>query len=280
MNPACVEFTLDMAMMQKDTAIQRYLSFGTKTWLMFFSLMLLIHPCRADLPATIERIKPAIVGVGTVQKTRRPPAKLVGTGFVVADGQHVITTAHVIPKNNNSAKLEYLAIFAGRGKHPEVRQAIRGRVDEIHDLALLKFEGKPMPALKLGQSSRVREGVEYAFTGYPLGIVFGMYPVTHRGIISAITPVALPAIASQQLDPVQIRRLRASYDVFQLDATAYPGNSGSPLYDPLSAEVVGIFKKVFDKEGRENVLAMRSGITYAIPVVFMIQLLKGAGVSS
>ena len=46
---------------------------------------------------TIARVKPSIVGVGTVQKTRRPPSILRGTGFVVADGRHVITNAHVIP---------------------------------------------------------------------------------------------------------------------------------------------------------------------------------------
>ena len=37
----------------------------------------------ADLPDTIERTLPGIVGVGTVQKTRRPPANLVGTGVAV-----------------------------------------------------------------------------------------------------------------------------------------------------------------------------------------------------
>jgi len=46
---------------------------------------------------TIAIAKPSIVGVGTVQKTRRPPNILRGTGFVVADGLHVITNAHIIP---------------------------------------------------------------------------------------------------------------------------------------------------------------------------------------
>ncbi len=57
-----------------------------------------VTPSRADLPDTIERILPSIVGIGTVQKTRRPSAKLTGTGFVVGDGRHVITNAHVIPE--------------------------------------------------------------------------------------------------------------------------------------------------------------------------------------
>ena len=60
----------------------------------------------AALPETIEKVKPAIVGIGTMQKTRRPPQKIVGTGFVVADGNYGITTAQVIEKEINTAKLE------------------------------------------------------------------------------------------------------------------------------------------------------------------------------
>ena len=257
------------------------IQFRSLTGLLFFTpFFLWAAPCLADLPATIDRVKPSIVGVGTVQKTRRPPYKIVGTGFVVADGHYVITNAHVIPKEINTAKLEYLAIFAGKDKQMNIRQAVKVKVDEAHDLALLKFEGKPLPALSLGQSSRVREGEEYAFTGYPLGIIFGLYPVTHRGIISSIVPVALQANAASQLDPTQIRRLRGDpYTVLQLDATAYPGNSGSPLYDTESAEVIGVINKVFVKDGRENILAKPSGISYAMPIEYARKLLKRAGLN-
>ena len=261
-----------------------YIGTGTKTHFtlltgLFFltPLFLAAGPCSADLAAAIERVKPSIVGVGTVQKTRRPPYKIVGTGFLVADGHYVITNAHVIPDEFNTAKREYLAIFAGKDKQMNVRQAVPVKVDEAHDLALLKFEGKSLPALTLGQSTRVREGEDYAFTGYPLGIIFGLYPVTHRGIISSIVPVALQANAASQLDPAQIRRLRKPYQVFQLDATAYPGNSGSPLYDTETTEVIGVINKVFVKAGRENVLAKPSGISYAMPIEYARELLKGAG---
>ena len=245
--------------------------------LLFGHTFIAAGPCVADLAAAIDRVKPSIVGVGTVQKTRRPPYKIVGTGFAVADGHHVITNAHVIPQEVNVDKLEYLAIFAGQGERMDVRRAAKVKLDEAHDLILLKFEGQALPALSLGQSSRVREGEEYAFTGYPLGIIFGLYPVTHRGIISSIVPVALQAHAASQLDPAQIRRLRKPYKVFQLDATAYPGNSGSPLYHTETTEVIGVINKVFIKDGRENVLAKPSGISYAMPIEYARKLLKGAG---
>ncbi len=191
----------------------------------------------------------------------------------------MITNAHVIPKEIDTAKLEYLAVFTGKGNNPKARQAVKLKVDEAHDLVLLKIEGAPLPALSLGDSSRVREGEEYAFTGFPLGAVFGLHPVTHRGIVSAITPIALQANAASQLDPAQIRRLRSPYDVFQLDATAYPGNSGSPLYHPETGAVIGIVNMVFIKEGRENVLAKPSGISYAIPSQYARQLMEKAGLT-
>ncbi len=117
------------------------LSAVTIAWLMLVISIAPVTPAHADLPDTIERTQPSIVGIGTVQKTRRPPAKLVGTGFVVGDGRHVITNAHVIPKEIDTAKLEYLAVFTGKGNNPKARQAVKVKVDETHDLVLLRFEG-------------------------------------------------------------------------------------------------------------------------------------------
>jgi S1-C subfamily serine protease len=76
------------------------------------------------------------------------------------------------------------------------------------------------------------------------------------------------------LDKKVLTRLAAPYNVFQLDATAYPGNSGSPLYHPESGQVVGIINKVFIQETKESVLQKPSGITYAIPIIHLQDLLK------
>ena len=77
-----------------------------------------------------------------------------------------------------------------------------------------------------------------------------------------------------------VKRLRDPYDVFQLDATAYPGNSGSPLYEPRTGDVVGIINKVFVKETKENVLKDPSGITYAIPATHAEALMIKAGLKA
>jgi S1-C subfamily serine protease len=231
-----------------------------------------------SLPDTIEKIKPAIVAVGTHQKTRRPPAVFLGTGFVIGNGLHIVTNAHVVPAKVDSEKRESIAVFVGRGELADIREATKLAEDLDHDLALLRITGPPLPALKLGDSSRVREGESYAFTGFPIGMVLGLHPVTHRGTISAITPIAIPQLSAQQLEKTVIKRLIAPYNVFQLDATAYPGNSGSPLYDPASGQVIAILNKVFIQESKESLLQKPSGISYAIPINYLRGLLKKAAV--
>ena len=63
------------------------------------------------------------------------------------------------------------------------------------------------------------------------------------------------------------------YDVYQLDATAYPGNSGSPVFDAESGVVIGIINMVFIKSTREAALSQPSGISYAIPAIHLKELM-------
>ncbi|MDX9786786.1 MAG: serine protease [Desulfobacterales bacterium] len=227
-----------------------------------------------SLPDTIVKIKPAIVGIGTYEKRRRPPAILFGTGFAVTDGRHVVTNAHVIPEKIDEKRKEFLGVFSSRGGKLSIFPAKEVRMDKEHDLCLLVFEGQALAALELGDDTRVREGDLYAFTGFPLGVILGLNAATHRGIISAITPIAIPSNAIRPLDKALVNRLQAPYPVFQLDATAYPGNSGSPLYDVKTGRVIGIINKVFVKESKEHGISNPSGITYAIPVCHVKKLLQ------
>ena len=226
------------------------------------------------LPDTIEKIRPAVVGVGTFQKTRRPPSVFRGTGFVVADGLHVITNAHVLPEKVDSDKKEIIAIFAGKGNVIDIREATKIAEDRAHDVAVLRITGQPLVAMALGDSDKVREGETYAFTGFPIGMVLGLNAVTHRGIISAVTPIVIPQLSGQLLEKKILTRLFAPYDIFQLDATAYPGNSGSPLYHPETGQVIGIINKVFIQETKETVIQKPSGISYAIPIKHLATLIK------
>lgn len=219
------------------------------------------------LVETVKRIKPSVVAVGTYQALRRPPARLLGSGFAVADGHHVITSAHVLPDELDEQRKETLAVFVrGPGEQADVRTADVVGLDRDHDVAVLRIAGTPLPPVALGDDATVQEGQEIAFTGFPIGPVLGLHASTSRGIVSAIAPISVPQLAPSLLDPRLIRQLRAHDTVFQLDATAFPGNSGSPLYDAGSGAVFGIINSVFVKESKERVLQDPSGITYATPI--------------
>jgi S1-C subfamily serine protease len=229
-----------------------------------------------DIADTVEKIKPSIVGIGTYQRTRTPAVDFRGTGFVIGDGLHVLTNVHVLPASIDKQKLEMLAVFVREAGKETLRPAEVVEEDGQHDMALLQIVGNPLPALNMGNSDKVREGETYAFTGYPIGVVLGLHPATHRGMISAITPSAIPLQRAGQLNKAVIDRLQDPYDIFQLDATAYPGNSGSPLYNPANGDVIGIINKVFVQETKETLLSKPSGITYAIPIRYAGNLLKKA----
>lgn len=231
------------------------------------SLALLAAPVRgADLSDTIARVKPSVVGIGSFLKTRAPAVQFAATGFVVGDGRHVVTNAHAVARPMDTEKLETAIVLVSKDGQPQPREAEVLATDREHDIALLRFRGDPLPALKLGDSAGVREGRMFAFTGFPIGMVLGFHPATHRGMLAAITPVVRPGITAKDLSARMISRTRESvYSVFQLDGTAYPGNSGSPLYDPEDGTVYGIINSVFVQGTRENAISRPSGITYAIP---------------
>ncbi|GAB3267121.1 S1C family serine protease [Chitinimonas naiadis] len=244
-------------------------------------LVALAPLCRAaeTLPDLIDRIKPSIVVVGTYQKTRSPAFIMRGTGFVVGNGKQVVTNVHVVPPLLDIANGETLAIqlvsgYAGQ----QIRIGKTEVLDEPRDLALIKIEGEGLPALKLMEKgSNVREGQAIGFIGFPIGAALGLSPVTHRGIISAITPIVLPSPTAQQLNEKMIRRIKTgSFSVYQLDATAYPGNSGGPLFDLESGDVIGIINMVFVKSTKEAALSQPSGISFAVPAQYVDELLQSA----
>jgi S1-C subfamily serine protease len=229
----------------------------------------------AGLTKTIPVVKRSVVGVGTELKTRSPAIAFFGTGFVVGDGLSVITNAHVIPPVNDDPGKETLGIVVREPRGVAFRPARLLAVDREHDLAHLRLEGDPLPALQLAEPDKVVEGQELAFTGFPLGMALGLYPATHRATLAAITPIVTPSLSSRKLDARAITQLqRSGFDIYQFDGTAYPGNSGSPVYDPDTGVVHAVINMVFVKGLKETAISAPSGITYAVPVRFVQALLQ------
>lgn len=225
---------------------------------------------------TIARVRRSVVAVGTFQKLRTPVFKFLGSGFAVGDGTRVATNAHVVDGAKDLAADERMVVLlpgVRPGGEVEFRAARRVAQDDERDLALLAIDGAALPALALGRSEGVREGRAVYFTGFPIGAVLGPVPVTHRAIVAAVTPIALPQGRAADLNPATIKRLaEGAYPVFQLDGTAYPGNSGSPVYEAASGQVIAVLNMVLVRATKESLLAQPSGIAYAVPAEHLARL--------
>lgn len=230
-----------------------------------------------DLPDLIDQSRASVLPVGTYAETDNPRFGFRGTGFVVGDGLSVITAAHVLPPQGDTSRGLVVQVPLGPPGRFESRQARPIASDLARDLVVLRIDGPALKPLSLANLAP-REGRAVALLGFPLAGALGFSLVTHRGIVASITEMTLPAPTSATLSARVIRRMRddPGIQVLQLDATVYPGNSGGPVLDGRSGEVIGVVSMTLVKATREAVIGNPSGITYAIPVQSVQDLLAKA----
>lgn len=267
-NSILVQHGLSLSLMELSIHIRWLISVK-------FLILIIFTPVKAatDLPALISQQKPSVVAIALYNPTAAPRLKLLGSGFVIAPGNLVVTNFHVISTPADTEKNETYVVLSGHGQQPRVHPISKTRTDARHDLALLEID-EQLPPVRLADPAYIAEGTELAFTGYPITGVLGLYPATHRALLSAVTPIVIPADHSQTLSAASVRQMRDPFLIYQLDGTAYPGNSGSMLYRQDNGEVVGIINMVLIKKSKEAVLSDPSGISYAIPVKHLHQLLQ------
>lgn len=238
-------------------------------WIVFFSCS--VHA--STLVELIPQVKPSIVAIAIHNPSASPRINFIGTGFVTGNGKQVVTNYHVIGRLLDESRREEYVVVSGSGRDITIHRMISRRNAPQYDLAIMEIE-QTLPALTLAGDALQPEGSQVAFTGFPISNVLGLFPATHQGMISAVTPIAIPADNSRDLHIQALRQLREPYLIYQLDATAYPGNSGSPLIHQTTGEVIGVINMVHVKTTREAVLSDPSGISYAIPVRYVRQLLQ------
>jgi len=210
-----------------------------------------------------EPLKEAVVNISTTQTLRRTPdaplpeipegspfedyfqdffgrqrrgenrrASSLGSGFVVDPSGLIVTNNHVIADAD-----EITAVFTD-GSELKVTEVL-GR-DAKTDLALLRVEPKePLPAVKFGDSDKMRVGDWVMAIGNPFGlggtVTVGVISATKRDIQSGL------------------------YDEFlQTDASINRGNSGGPLFN-MDGEVIGVNTAIISPTGASI------GIGFAVP---------------
>src|SRR5437667_3166776 len=171
-------------------------------------------------------------------ETRR--ATSLGSGVIVSSEGYVLTNNHVI----DGADDIQLVLADGQ----RLRATVRGS-DPESDLAVLKAEGKGLPAITFGKLDNVQVGDAVLAIGNPFG--FGN-TVTH-GIVSALGR-----------NHLGINRFE---DFIQTDAAVNPGNSGGALVD-ATGNLIGINSAIFSQSGGSQ------GIGFAIPVTIARNVLE------
>lgn len=204
-------------------------------------LLLLAAPpaLRAEEPAAgyaaeVAPLLPAVASVKTIATTPQGRMFFDGSGFVIDPSGIIVTNRHVV-----AGAYEIAVILPGIGRLPAKPLFISG----VLDLALLKVDaGQPLPALKLGDSNRVRVGDEVLLLGNPLGVGLS---VSH-GVISALN-----------------RDIGESmYDhFFQTDGALNHGNSGGPMVN-MKGEVIGINTALDSSPGNTGSV----GIGFTMPI--------------
>ena len=153
----------------------------------------------------------------------------VGSGFILTTDGFVMTNAHVVEGAD-----EVIVTLTDKR---EFKAKIIG-ADKRSDVAVVKIEATALPAVKLGDVSRLRVGEWVMAIGSP----FGLENTVTAGIVSA-----------KQRDT-------GDYLPFiQTDVAINPGNSGGPLIN-MRGEVVGINSQIYSRSGGFQ------GISFAIPM--------------
>lgn len=153
----------------------------------------------------------------------------VGSGFVLTADGLIMTNAHVIEGADEvvvtlTDKREFKAKIIG--------------ADKRSDVAIVKIDATGLPAVKVGDVSRLKVGEWVMAIGSP----FGLDNSVTAGIVSA-----------KQRDT-------GDYLPFiQTDVAINPGNSGGPLIN-MRGEVVGINSQIYSRSGGSM------GISFAIPM--------------
>ena len=167
-------------------------------------------------------------------RPNRPPSQEeqprgVGSGFILSSDGLIMTNAHVV----DGADEVVVTLTDKR----EFRAKIVG-ADKRSDVALVKIDATGLPAVKVGDVSRLRVGEWVIAIGSP----FGLENSVTAGIVSA-----------KQRDT-------GDYLPFiQTDVAINPGNSGGPLIN-MRGEVVGINSQIYSRSGGSM------GISFSIPM--------------
>src|SRR4051794_5316009 len=186
---------------------------------------------------------------GAQPRTRE--AGSLGSGFIISPDGYVVTNNHLIQGLTGTGTVDTVTVTT-TDRH-EYMARIVGR-DETSDLALLKIDGRNLPFVRWGDSTKARVGDWVLAIGNPYGlggtVTAGIISALHRGITGV-----------------------GAYDRYiQTDAAINMGNSGGPMFD-LNGNVIGINSALISPTGASVGIGLAIPAEAAKPVID--SLMKG-----
>jgi serine protease Do len=182
-------------------------------------------------------------GQGGQGRTRE--AGSLGSGFIISPDGYIVTNNHLIQGLTGTGTVDRVTVTLADGKEYAAR--IIGR-DDTSDLALLKIDGRNLPYVRWGDSTRARVGDWVIAIGDPYGVgstvTAGIISALHRGITG-----------------------NGAYDRYiQTDAAINMGNSGGPMFD-LNGNVIGINSALISPTGASVGIGLAIPAELAKPVI-------------
>ena len=157
----------------------------------------------------------------------------LGSGVIISPDGYIVTNNHVV---DGATDVEVTLT-----DRREFKAKVIG-TDPKTDVAVIKIEADHLPAITVGDSSKLRIGDEVLAIGNP----FGVGQTVTMGIVSATGRTDLG--------------IEDYEDFIQTDASINPGNSGGALVNDRG-ELVGINTAILSGESGGN-----QGIGFAVPV--------------
>ncbi len=200
-----------------------------------------------DIADVVALVKPSVVAINTEVVARDLFNRTftqegAGSGWILDSDGIIVTNNHVVEGANT------ISVSLDDGSTYDVN-AKSVFTDSLNDLAVLKIDAQNLPALKIGDSSKMRVG-DWVIA---IGNALGQGIRATEGIVSR-KDVTLPVDQGQSL-----------YDLIETTAAINPGNSGGPLVN-LAGEVIGITSAKIASVGVEG-MGYAISIETAVPII-------------
>ena len=148
-----------------------------------------------------------------------------GSGVVVESGSwgsRILTDAHVVEGARD--------LVATIGDGPHARAHVVARTGQNEDLAIVDVALKNQKAARLGSTAGLRPGTPIGVLGYPIPDAFDD---EHLGRTVSLYSGRVASVRSGALE---------------IDVPIIPGESGGPVFDVNTGDVIGIAESRFEEE--------------------------------